>query len=133
MDSTQVGRRLDTAMESFRIGTGPVSQGLYATVMKDHPLFDDSCCRGFGVESAASLTFHEAILFCNAYSKRLGLDTAYSYSRLHFPEEGNTLRWSLLDLEAIEGRNGFKLPTALHLAMAGESGRIRDTSWRWAP
>lgn len=56
-----------------------------------------------------NVTYYDAVLFANAKSKTLGLDTVYSYSGLTFDSEGNCINMEGLVYDL--GKFGLRLPT----------------------
>ena len=81
--------------KDFWIGRTEVSQALYSAVMNDNPSAFQS-----PTNPVESITWLDAILFCNAYSTQMGLTPVYEVT-LGAPI---TVRWNELAI-------GYRLPT----------------------
>ena len=81
--------------KDFWIGRTEVSQSLYSAVMNDNPSSFQS-----PTNPVESLTWLDAVLFCNAYSTQVGLEPVYNIT-LGAPV---TVRWNKLAI-------GYRLPT----------------------
>ncbi len=96
----------DYVLPNIRFGRFEVTTGLYATVMKTVNLETSG-------KPVANVNIYEAMLFCNALSKSLGLDTFYTYTSwdaangflVGYAIRSDTVTGSVL-------RKGFRLPTA---------------------
>jgi hypothetical protein len=67
------------------------------------------------------ISYYEAILICNKMSLEESLDTLYKYSEPIFTED--SLFW-LPNLEILENRSGYRLPTKEEWLNAKENGEI---------
>lgn len=70
--------QLTYSVSAFEIGKTEVSQHLYREIMATLPEMKKT---GDQIP-VANLNWYEAVLFCNALSKKVGLDTAYVYERV---------------------------------------------------
>ena len=101
-------RRWDVRLASFRLAAHPVTQEQYARVTGDRP----STARGDRLP-VESVSWWDAIRFCNALSERAGLPSAYRLSA-----DGEDAAW---DPDA----EGYRLPTEAeweHACRAGTTG-----------
>lgn len=94
----------DSVLSSFWVDTTEVTIQLWRDIMDGRAV--DS------LEPISSTTWIEAALFCNARSKRMGLDTVYAYTSI------DTITGTYLDrvyrphdLRVDSTRNGFRLPS----------------------
>ncbi|MDR3000297.1 MAG: hypothetical protein LBU89_03440 [Fibromonadaceae bacterium] len=67
------------------------------------------------------ISYYEAILICNKMSLEEGLDTLYSYDKPVFVDE---LFW-LPNLQVLENRSGYRLPTKAEWLSAWEKKEIK--------
>ena len=67
------------------------------------------------------VSYYEAIILCNKMSLEEGLDTLYRYDKPIFAE--GSLFW-LPNLQVLENRSGYRLPTKEEWILAYENGEI---------
>ena len=97
----------------FYMDSTEVTQDVYAAVMASaYPDFvAPTWAAPYGVGDrypAYALEWGDAALYCNALSRRDGLDSVYAYTSISgTPGNGCTLE----GLEMYPGRNGYRLPT----------------------
>ena len=75
----------------------------------------------------ADVTYYDAVLFANAKSKLLKMDTAYSYSAATFDREGHCV--NLDGFVFLTNANGFRLPTEAEWAYAAQTNWDPKNSW----
>ncbi|MDN5202782.1 formylglycine-generating enzyme family protein [Fulvivirgaceae bacterium BMA10] len=105
LNDDRIKRKWTVAIQPFLIGKYPVTQDLYFTVMGESP----SVFHG-NKRPVETVTWKDAVIFCNSLSAKTGLKPCYSFS--------NKNEEIAFDTKA----NGFRLPTEAEWEYACKAG-----------
>ncbi len=119
-----LGKHKVTFTYDFLMDTAMVTQAQYLELMKNNPSGNVGDMK-LPVEKT---TWFDAVLYCNARSKREGLDTVYNYSSLS--KSGSTAT-NLGNLVFDIRKSGYRIPTNAEYEYAERAGTTGK--WFFAP
>jgi len=116
---TEQGVRND---KFYRISKYPITQSQFKKIMSYNPSF----FKGNPNNPVESLSFFDAVMFCNKLSEREGLTKAYKIKNISYKEDSKSI--IAADVRAREWSDGYRLPTYNEWLYSALGGLENDTT-----